>query len=394
MTMKRLRSAALVLMFLASTVPAGFAAEASSSDVDARIAALEKQLEAVRVELDALKRTAATTASAATTAHTATPTATIMATETHTAAGTHTRTAAAEHTSEASEAANPMAAINSVLGGVTLTAAADVYYGYNANHPAGGTVTEPFQSNNNQFALNLISFQLDKAPKKSDPLGFRFSMGFGQAMNVVNGTDPAGLGFAQYFKEGYLSYLIPVGKGLQLDVGKFVTPAGAEVIETSENWNYSRGLLFYYAVPFYHFGARAKYTFNDKLSITGFAVNGWNSLVDNNTGKTGGASVAWHVTKKLSITETYLGGPEQTSYNGSSRHLTDTVVAFNPNSKLSLQANFDYGRENMLVTTRKPVDWSGIAGYARYAFNPKLAVAARYEYLTTMTDLPRAKLST
>ena len=67
---------------------------------------------------------------------------------------------------------------------------------------------------------------------------------------------------------------------------------GAEVIETKDNWNYSRGLLFTYAIPFYHFGVRAKYAFNDKYSLTGFLVNGWNNVVDNNSGKTYGVAVA------------------------------------------------------------------------------------------------------
>ena len=119
--------------------------------------------------------------------------------------------------------------------------------------------------------------------------GYHVALGFGQAMNTVNGSEPAaGLGFDQYLKEAYFSYLAPVGKGLQIDVGKFVTPHGAEVIETKDNWNYSRGLLFSYAIPYYHFGMRAKYSFNDKYSLTGYFVNGWNNVVDNNTGKTYG----------------------------------------------------------------------------------------------------------
>ena len=78
------------------------------------------------------------------------------------------------------------------------------------------------------------------------------------------GTSPSIL------KEAYVSYLAPVGKGLQVDFGKFVTPMGAEVIESKDNWNYSRSILFGYAIPFYHFGVRAKYAFNDKYSLTGF----------------------------------------------------------------------------------------------------------------------------
>jgi len=65
---------------------------------------------------------------------------------------------------------------------------------------------------------------LDKPPDAANSrLGFRVALGCGQAMNVVNASDPGGLGFAQYLKEGYFSYLAPVGKnGLQEDFGKFV----------------------------------------------------------------------------------------------------------------------------------------------------------------------------
>lgn len=357
--MKRLCSTALGIVFLACSLPAGLAAQTSSSDVDQKIADLEKQLEAVRTELDALK-----------------PKPVVPATPRAEAPATQEVSAA--------PAPSPMAGINSVLGGVALTGLADVYYGYNANHPANGTATEPFQLNNSQFSLNLIELQLDKVPDKTAPLGFRVALGFGQAMNAVNGNPGDGVASAtQYLKEGYLSYLAPVGKGLQIDVGKFVTSTGAEVIETNQNWNYSRSLLFYYAIPYYHFGARAKYTFNDKWSVTGFAVNGWNNLVATNSGKTGGVSIGWTPTKKITITETYLGGPRDfagTGNNGPWNHLSDTVIAFNPNAKLSLQANIDYDRAEEFGAARKPADYSGIAAYAKYAFNPKVALAGRYEY--------------
>ena len=101
--------------------------------------------------------------------------------------------------------------------------------------------------------------------------------------------------------------MAPLGKGLQVDFGKFVTPAGAEVIETNQNWNYTRSLLFYYAIPYYHFGARAKYTFNDKWSLTGYMTNGWNNVIGTGSGKTGGLSLGWNATKKVTLTETWSG---------------------------------------------------------------------------------------
>jgi hypothetical protein len=269
-----------------------------------------------------------------------------------------------------------------VLGSTSLSGFVDTYYGYNFNQPKSQTSTlRAFDGPSNQFALNLIEINLDKPPDPANSrLGFHLGLGFGQAMNVVNASDPAGLGFAQYLKEAYISYLAPVGKGLQVDVGKFVTPHGAEVIETQDNWNYSRGLLFTYAIPFYHYGARAKYSFSDKYTLTGFLVNGWNDIYDNNTGKTIGATFAWSPTKKISLSQGYMAGPESVGTNAHWRQLSDTVLTLSPTSKLSTTLNFDYGRGDRIAGLTRPVFWTGIAGYVRYAFDPRYAAAVRYEY--------------
>ncbi len=268
------------------------------------------------------------------------------------------------------------------LGGASLTGFVDAYYGYNFNQPQSRTSSlRAFDGPSNQFALNLIELNLDKPPDPSNSrLGYHLGLGFGQAMNVVNAGDPAGLGFAQYLKEAYISYLAPVGKGLQVDIGKFVTPYGAEVIETKDDWNYSRGLLFAYAVPFYHYGARAHYSFSDKYSLTGILVNGWNSVYDNNTGKSVGLSFAWIPSKKLSITQGYMAGPETAETKGNWRQLVDTVVTYSPTSRLTTMVNFDYGRGDHIVSLVRPVYWAGIAGFVRYAFNERYALATRYEY--------------
>ena len=124
-----------------------------------------------------------------------------------------------------------------------------------------------------------------------------------------------------------------MGKGLQINVGKFVTPAGAEVIETKDNWNYSRGLLFAWAIPYFHFGCSGNMPSISKFALTGYLVNGWNNSVDNNSGKTTGFTAAWTPTAKFSLIQNYLVGPEQTNDNGDFRHLSDTVLIYTPNGK-------------------------------------------------------------
>ncbi len=272
--------------------------------------------------------------------------------------------------------------IASLLGPTSLSGFVDMYYDYNSNQPASRTNSfRSFDGASNQFALNLVELVVDKTPEITNSrTGYHVALGFGQAMNAVNGTDPGGLGFDQYLKEAYFSYLAPVGKGLQIDAGKFVTPHGAEVIETKDDLNYSRGLLFSYAIPYYHYGLRAKYAFSDKYSVSGYLVNGWNNVLDNNTGKTYGIGFGWNPTKKISFTQNFMAGPEQSNNNSNWRQLWDTVITYSPTSKLSFTLNTDYGRGDHMKGVVDPVFWTGAAGYLKYAFNEKYAVVTRYEY--------------
>ena len=293
--------------------------------------------------------------------------------------------------SAASTSSTPSAvppSLAGLLGPTTLSGFVDVYYGQNFNNPASQTNSlRFFDGATNQFGLNLVELVVDKTPDVTNSrTGYHVALGFGQAMNAVNGSDHGGLGFDQYLKEAYFSYLASLGKGLQVDVGKFVTPHGAEVIETKDNWNYSRGLLFSYAIPYYHFGMRAKYAFNDKYSLSGFFVNGWNNVVDNNTGKTYGIGFGWNPNKKFGIVQNYMIGPEENSLNSHVRQLSDTVITYSPTSKLSFVVNGDYGRGDRFIVDpvtnafSHPVFWTGVAGYVKYALNSHSAIVTRYEY--------------
>ena len=265
----------------------------------------------------------------------------------------------------------------------TISGSVDGYYGFDFNHPADRQAgLRVFDNNVNQFGLNLAEFVIKRIPDASvSRLGYNLTFGYGNAINVVNNSEPlAGASFDRNVVQAYVSYLAPIGKGLQIDFGKFVTPAGAEVIETASNWNYSRGILFGYAIPFYHFGLRAAYTFNPKVTLTGYLVNGWNDIVAPNTGRTYGFSLAWTPSSKVSVTQNYLGGPQMLNTNSHWRHLTDTVVQFNVTPKLSLLENFDWGGGDLPVGLLNSVYWTGIATYARYAFNDRYAFTVRYEY--------------
>jgi hypothetical protein len=364
-----------------AAAPASDATPPSTADLEKRIDELEKELTALKSQVAAAPAPAATTPAPAAAPAAAAP------------------ASAAAATSTPAPAAPAAPSIAGLLGPVTLSGFVDAYYGYNSNQPGNRTTAlRNFDINSDQFSLNMIELIADKAPDPAaSHVGFHVALGFGQAMNLVNSTEtgspnapstpvggPVVSNFDQYLKEGYLEYL--VGKKLQINVGKFVTPAGAEVIESKDNWNYSRSLLFSWAIPYFHFGASAKYAFNSKFSLTGYLVNGWNNSVDNNSGKTGGFSAAWTPNAKWSLTETYLGGPEHPNDNSDFRNLSDTVITYTPNAKLSLMANYDYGSDRFVLTSTAPfvlgtrAHWDGIAGYIKYAPNANWYIATRGEY--------------
>ena len=121
------------------------------------------------------------------------------------------------------------------------------------------------------------------------------------------------------------------------------------------------------------------------------SVNGNTTLIPiannyTNSGKTGGLSFAWTPNKKVSLTETWMGGPGATPADGNNwRNLSDTVITYTPNAKLTLTANGDYGRSQKPLGFTHAVDWSGIAGYAKYQYTPLWALAGRYEYYNDHT---------
>jgi hypothetical protein len=269
-----------------------------------------------------------------------------------------------------------------LLGPTTLSGFVDVFYGYNSNQPASRVNQyHNFDINSSEIGLNMMELVADKSVDTTNRVGYHIALGFGQAMNQINATEfgPGGTepNFAQNLKEAYLEYMAPIGKGLQINVGKFVTPAGAEVIESKDNWNYTRGILFAWAIPYFHTGVSAKYAFNSKVALTGYLANGWNNSTETNSGKLTGFSLAITPSSKFSFYENYLVSPEAVNDNSNYRHLTDTVVAYNPTAKLSFLANYDYGHDR---PGGVPVWWSGIAGYIKYAPSDKWYVATRGEW--------------
>ena len=258
-------------------------------------------------------------------------------------------------------------------GGIDFSGLVDGYYGLNFNHPASRTnQLRNFDVMANQFSLSMAKLVMEHS---ADPVGFRVDLGFGKAFDMINATE-ASPNASRYIEQAYVSYKPASLAGLQMDFGKYVTSAGAEVIETHSNWNYSRSLLFAWAIPYYHMGLRTSVPVGKHFTGGFQLVNGWNNVEDNNSGKTIGLTgavaagpVTWY--------NNYYAGPEKSGTNEGWRHVYDTTILAT-GSKASAYLNFDYGVDK-LVTSGSNV-WYGVAGAARFALTDHFALSPRLEW--------------
>lgn len=247
----------------------------------------------------------------------------------------------------------------------TYSGFVDAYYIKNIAGPVtGSNKIRVFDPADNEFNLALaeISFQ-----KKSESVGFRVDLGAGK----VTGLSLTGL-----VQQAYLTAVVPVGAGLTVDVGQFVTHMGFEVIESKDNWNYSRSILFGWAIPFYHTGARFSYPVLSNLTATLHVLNGWNLVTDNNNYKTLGVTLNYALAPSTSIIINALSGTEAVAPIYGKRNVFDLIITHQLTEALALAVNADYGEERLAAGL---ATWKGGAVYAKYVLDEKSAAALRFE---------------
>lgn len=303
---------------------------------------------------------------------------------------------------------------------IHFDAFADAYAQVNYNFPKPQTGQNAFRAydTTNGFALSWVGLDASYDPA---PVGGTLSLRFGPTAQIYAGADARY--DLQYVKQAYASW--KPFDALQLDFGKFDTIYGAEVAESQNNMNYTRGVLYWLAQPLFHTGLRANIKVAPMLSFNVLAVNGWNNTVDNNTGKTYGLQALIKPTDNVGIALGWIGGPEQsdsvsvdcpqdTAYDPNAhgcapqvntpaqsytvdrggandfkawKHLIDLVATYDATENLSFVFNADYGTEgvrsldpNTQATDINRKRWYGAMLGARYQLTPVWAVAGRGEY--------------
>lgn len=268
--------------------------------------------------------------------------------------------------------------------GIAVTGFIDTSFTYLSGAGAftSGVPNRVFDRERKSFNLNLVDIAIGYQPEEG--FGGFAQLDAGQDANVFAA---AGTGADDEFdvQEAFAQYA--TGPFTVLG-GKFVTLAGAEVIESPANLNFSRSILFGYAIPFTHTGVRASMEIESGAKFTVGVNNGWDVFRESASVAADG-DVADEKTLELGaslppfgpltiIASAYIGNEPGAQVGR--RDLVDVILTLTASDALSFILNADWAQQEDAVTPGADAEWKGVAGYANYLFADQWRVALRGEW--------------
>ncbi len=269
------------------------------------------------------------------------------------------------------------------LRGIKIGTNLATSYVFNFNEPPShANDFRVFDVDTNSFELDLVQLSLDKA---AEPVGFRIDLDYGRIahhLGLATQNDLTGL-FGRNddveVQQAFIAFKPDVFAGLTVKGGKFVTLAGAEVIEPNLNYTFSRSFLFGF-VPFTNTGLRASYGAGPVTATVG-VVNGWDVTSDNNRGKTIEGQIAFAPSDMLSVALTGYYGAELSGLTGPKRTLGDLVVVVKPLPGWVASLNYDAIYDEDISPTNSASAFShGLAVTLHYDLTSRIGLTARGEY--------------
>lgn len=270
--------------------------------------------------------------------------------------------------------------------GVTISGYLEGSYTQNFNNPSSGVnQLRIFDVDSNKFRPNVAKFVLEREAKTEgtgwDLAGFRVKFNAGKDSDFIGGTN---LNNYADFQEFYFQYVLPVGRGLDVKVGRINTLIGYEALESPLDPNYSRSWLFGLGQPFTTLGVRVSYEFNKQVS---FSIGGINSITSATSDATNDLMVesALVLTPSDRFKLTFYGlfGPRsgQSPGSGGNRLLGGGILQVQVTDKATVVLESYYANQtNSSVLSRaKNARWDGVAAYAMYDFTEQWSVRFRGE---------------
>jgi len=245
---------------------------------------------------------------------------------------------------------------------LTIGGYVEAFYSYNFNRPSNG-ISHYRTFDNRHNAITLQNLALDFGWDSKHALA-KVVLQAGHAPNTyygvsepdmpgADGTPGSNAELWRYVQEAYVGWHLPVKTPMTLEGGIFLSPLGPEGMATNQNWTWSHTPLFY-ALPFYHAGARLHIQVSDKHDLRFGIYNGWNNIVDNNPQKSLAGEYTYTPSDRLLFNIVYFTGaerPPDAEVQGGWRHTVDSYVIAKPSPYVALLVRPVAGVEPTTVGT-------------------------------------------
>jgi hypothetical protein len=296
----------------------------------------------------------------------------------------------------------------SFWNGVVMGGHVAASYSYNWNNPSAGAGAQPlntFNNAHNEFQLDAAKLEIGRPTDGPGTAGFQFDILYGQNADILRGISPSLVagqpGFptapvnvpalqgddeASFFlQQAYVSYNL---NGVELKLGRWETLLGYEMLDTNDNPNISHGLLFTWAIPFYHTGLLASGNITENLSWSAGIANGFNNSTENNDQKAAVGQLAFESGNFGTRLSGYYGFDNQTGQatapvtSSDSNYVLDLVTTFQATDALGFWLNVDYGEaEDLHPLNGDDARWWGYSAGAKFDISDSTYFALRYEHL-------------
>jgi len=170
----------------------------------------------------------------------------------------------------------------------------------------------------------------------------------------------------------------PGASALTLSFGRFDAPIGYERDDEPLNLIPTTSFNFELARPVKFTGLMARYTANPKVQLIGLVANGWNTEVDNNSGKTAGLRVLVFPTAGVAVGAGALYGPEEDATNGAQRTLLAADATLQPTPKFVFQVEGNRGSQRDAGAS---LTWTGAVATAFWRASRSMGFSVRGEIL-------------
>lgn len=242
-----------------------------------------------------------------------------------------------------------------------------------------------YTSHQNEFRLDEV--QLEVGRQWRDAASFMLRMNYRHVDTFDAQGQSLGLDYNKFIEQAYVTVdALKKKTGMSFTLGKFRLPIGIESPNVNESYTYSRSYTLEAGTPQFGTGLMLRYQ-RKWVDFALYAINGWNTLTDNNDAKTFGGRIGANLMDgDLTFGVSYVAGPEpipNRAYSNvrSPRHVVD-VDAMYRWRKLTLGAEFNYSYEDRAsqVNPDKRARWLSALFMANYQFTPWLSATVRYEH--------------